>query len=107
MRRAGAGLVRIDDELVAMLAAKHFVGRLHDRVGALSVESSRFLVRQRRGLLDPHLGIDERIERTEAADRKVLLRAQCLHAISRVGGDVERTERILLATSFAHEFTVR
>ena len=26
VRRAGAGLIRIDDELVAMLAGEHFVG---------------------------------------------------------------------------------
>ena len=63
VRRAGAGLIRIDDELIAMLAGEHFVGRLHDRVGELGVEAARLLVRQRRGLLDPDLRVDERVER--------------------------------------------
>ena len=44
--RARAGLIHVDDELVAMLAAKHLVGCLHDGVGERAVEPSGLLVRE-------------------------------------------------------------
>ena len=38
---AGAGLVHVDDELVAVLAGEHLVGGLHDRVGQLGRRAGR------------------------------------------------------------------
>ena len=60
------------------------------------VEASGFLVRQRRGLLDPDLRTDERPERPSAADRKVLHRANGLHSVQRIARNGERAERIFL-----------
>ena len=57
---AGAGLIHVDDELVAMLAAEHLVGRLHDGVGETGVEAPGLLVRQCGRALDPDYRIDER-----------------------------------------------
>ena len=65
VRRSRAGLIRVDDELIAVLAGEHFVGRRDDRVGELGVEAPGLFVRQRRRLLDPHL----RRRRTRRAAR--------------------------------------
>ena len=45
VRRAGARLVGIHDELIAMLAGEHFIGGPHDGVGEPGLEAPRFLVR--------------------------------------------------------------
>ena len=103
VRRAGARLVRVDDELVAMLAGEHLVGGRDDGVGEPRVEAARLLVRERRGLLDPDLRRDERLERREAADREVLPRAERLDAVERVGRDVERAQRVFLVAKGRHE----
>ena len=67
-----------------------------DRVRELRVEPAGLLVRQRRGFLDPDLRGRRTLERTHAADRKVLLGAQRLHAVQRGRGNRERAEWILL-----------
>ncbi len=98
VRRARAGLIRIDDELVAMLAGEHFVGRLRRsrrrarasrRPVSLCVSAAAFLIHT--------CAVDERLERLQAADRKVLHGAQRLHAVQRVAGNVERAEGIFFA----------
>ena len=81
VRCPGASLVRIDDELVHMLAGQHLIGRGNDRVGEARIEPAGRLVRQRRCLLDPHLRDDEWRERFEPADWKVLNGAERLHAV--------------------------
>ena len=100
----GAGLVRIDDELLGVRAGEHLVGRGDDGIGELRVEPARLLVRERGGLLDPDLRHHEWPERLEAADREVLLRTHGLHAVERGGGDRELAERVLLDAGIGHEF---
>jgi hypothetical protein len=89
-------LVRVDDEMLVVAPRQHLVGRLHDGVGDLRVEAAGLLVRHRRGLLDPDLRLHERPERLEAADWEVLAGAERLHAVKRVGGDLQLAEGILL-----------
>ena len=66
--------------------AEDLVGRRDDRVGEPGVEAAGLLVRERRRFLDPDHGGDEHRERTQPADRKVLRRANRLHAVQRVAG---------------------
>ncbi len=93
---ARAGLIHIDDELIAVLAAEHLVRRLHDRVGEPAFEPSGLLVGQRGGALDPDHGIDERGQRPESRDRKVLHGAQRLDAVERGSRNRLLAERIAL-----------
>ncbi len=99
VRRARARLVNIDDEMLAVLAGENFIGRLHDRVGDLRVEPPRFLVRQRRRALYPHRRVDEGRQGPQPTDWKILDRAQSLHAVKRIGGNLETAQRILLGAS--------
>jgi hypothetical protein len=78
---AGAGLERVDDELVAVLAGEHLVGRPHDGVGEAGLETSRFLVRQRSRALDPDLRNDEGLEGPKSADGEIAARALGLNAV--------------------------
>jgi hypothetical protein len=63
VRRAGSGLIRVDDELIVVLMGEHLVGRLNDGIGSLRIEPARLFVRQRRCLLDPNLRSNERPQR--------------------------------------------
>ena len=97
MRRAGARLVRIDDELVAMLAGEDFVGGANDRVGVLGLQPPGLAMRLRGAPLDDDDRVDEGGERPQSGDREVLGGAQRLDAVERVGGDLLLAERVLFS----------
>ena len=78
---AGARLIHIDHELIAVLPAQDLVGCLDDGVGQAGVESPGFLVGQGGGALDPDHRIDEGRKRLESRDRKVFDRANGLDAV--------------------------
>src|SRR4051812_6854931 len=98
VRRTGSGLIWIDDKLIHVLSVQHLVRRGDDRVREPGVETTGFLVRERRRFLDPDLCDHERSEWLEAADWEVLNRAERLHAIECVGGYVEGAEGIFFGT---------
>ena len=95
MTGAGARLIGIDDELVAMLAGKHLVGGLHDGVGQARLEPARALVGQRRRALDPDHGVHEGGERAEPGDGKVLRGAERLNPVERAGRNGLLAQRVL------------
>src|SRR5215210_2647437 len=88
--------------MVAMLAGDDFVGGFHDRVRQLRVQAAGRFVCERRGLLDPDLGEDKRLEGTQAADGKILDGTQRLDAIQRVAGNLLFTEWVLLGPEARH-----
>ena len=92
----GAGLVDVDDELIAQLAAEHLVGRGDDRVGDAAIEPLEVAIGFGGGALDEDRRADEAVRRGQAADREVRARARRLHAVVRVGGNAELAERIAL-----------
>ena len=98
VRRAGAGLVHVDDELIAERAGQDLVGRRDDRVGDVAIEASERGVGFGGGFLDEDGRDDQIVGRAKAADREVLDGARGLHAVVRVGGHVELAERIALAS---------
>jgi hypothetical protein len=55
-----------------VLSIEGLISRLADCVGGSRVEPPGLAMRERRGLLDPHLRAHERPQRLQAADRKVL-----------------------------------
>jgi hypothetical protein len=95
VRRAGARLIGIDDEMLAMLSRQHFICSGDYRVGQSRFEACCRLVRDRGRALDAHRRVDERGKRPESADRKVLHRPQCLHAVQRVRRHGQLAKRIL------------
>ena len=101
-RRAGAALDHVDDELVVQLAVAYLAACLHDRVRALLVEQSDFVVRARRCFLDAR----ERAEQVRidgdrvAGDRKVLDGAQRVDTEVRGGRHGAISEQIVLDTNF-------
>ena len=97
-RRAGAALDHVDDELVVQLAVAYLAACLHDRVRALLVEQSDFVVRSGRCFLDAREGADQvRIDGDRiAGDGKVLQRPERLDAIQGIVGHFARAEQVLL-----------
>src|SRR5258705_11721980 len=59
MRRAGAGLIWVHHEVLAVPAREHFISGGDDRVGQLRVQAASLAVRERGGFLDPDDGGDE------------------------------------------------
>ena len=97
VRRAGAGLVDVDDELIAQARRRGSRRRRATIAPAIvAVEPAERGVRLGRGLLDEDRRGDEVGGRAQAADRKVLDRARGLDAVVRVGGHVQLAERIAL-----------
>ena len=95
VRRAGAGLIDVDDELIAERAGEDLVGGgARSRSAMSGVEAAERGVGFGRGFLDEDGGGDEIGGRAKAADRKVLDGARGLHAVVRVGGNVELAQRI-------------
>ena len=97
VRRAGARLIRIDDELRVVLPREHLVGRLRrsrrpvfasSRPVSRCVSAAAFLI-QTCDRTNGHSGL-------QPADRKVLQRANGLHAVERIVRNGQRTEGILL-----------
>ena len=68
----------------------------------VGVEAAERGVRFGRRLLDEDGGGDEIGGRAQAADREILDRARRLHAVVRVGGNLELAERIALGAE-AHQ----
>jgi hypothetical protein len=99
VRRAGAGLVHVDDELVAKRAVQDFVRGGNDRVANRAFEASERDVREGRRLLDEDRRRDDLRRGAEAADGKVFEGAGRLDAVIGVGGDREFSERVALNAS--------
>ena len=87
MRGAGARLIDVHDELIAQRAAEHLVGSPHDGVGDIRVEPPSAAFASAAAFLIEDRGGDELGVGAQAADRKVLERAQRLDAVVGVGGD--------------------
>ncbi len=94
VRRAGAGLVDVDDELIAELPAENLVGGFYDRACDAWGEPAERSVRLRRGLLDQDGGRNERRRGGEPADGEVLDRARRLSAVVRLRGHPDVAERV-------------
>ena len=94
VRRAGARLIHVDDELVAELARSGFHRPRRGWRRRLRVEPAERGVRFRGRLLHEDGGGDEVGGRAQAADREVLDRARGLDAVVGVGGNLELAERI-------------
>ena len=71
VRRAGAGLIDVDDELIAQLTGEDFVGGGDDRVGASAIETIERAIRFRGGALDQDRRVDEARGRNQPADREI------------------------------------
>src|SRR5260221_1444867 len=80
VRRSGPCLENVDDELVAIFSVEYFVRCLHDCIGELCVEPACFLVGQRSRALDPNCRVDERRQRLDTADWKILNGLYGLHS---------------------------
>jgi hypothetical protein len=96
VRGAGAGLIDVDDEVVAQRTAEDFVRRAGNRAADARVEAPERHVGLRRGLLDENRRGDEIGRRAQPADRKVLDRPRRLNAVVRLGGDGVLTQGIAL-----------
>ena len=96
VRGAGAGLIDVDDELVAQAAAQDFVGGRDDGARHAGVEPAERRVRLGGGFLDEDRGGDEIGGRAQAADGEVLDRARRLDAVVRLGGNLQLAQRIAL-----------
>ena len=94
VRRAGAGLIDVDHELIAELPAEHFVRGRDDRVRPSGRQPIELSVRLGGGALDQDGRADEAAGRGQPADLEILSRARRLHAVVGVGGNVEVAEWI-------------
>ena len=101
VRRAGTGLVDVDDELIAKPAGENLVGGGDDGARDLRVEPAERGVRFGGGLLDENRGGDEIGLGAQAADREILDRPHRLHAVVGVGGNLaaRRADRVRCGTS--------
>ena len=99
VRGARTRLIHVDHELLAMCAGQHFVGGRDNGIGEIPREPTALPVGQRRRPFDLHHGIHERRERLQAADRKILERAQRLNAVERARWHLSGAQRVAL---YAH-----
>jgi hypothetical protein len=83
VRRSGACLVNVDEELIAEAACQDLVGGAYDSVGDIRGQPAEITVRFRGGLLDLDRGDDQLGMRREPANRKVVNRALRLRAVVR------------------------
>ncbi|OEI69339.1 ribosomal protein S5 [Curtobacterium sp. ER1/6] len=95
-RRAAAGLVDVDRELVVVLAADDRVRGPRDRVGHRRVHDAERPVHHGRSPLDPREGDDLRRLEPAARDREVLHRALRLRAVQGVDGHPDLAHRVVL-----------
>ncbi len=100
VRRAGAGLVHVHDELIAHPAGEHLVGRAPDRVGNAAIEPAERGIRCSRGFLDPDRRDDELRRRRQSADGKVLDRAPGLRAVIGSCRHFDVAERVVFDAVF-------
>src|SRR5258705_5541356 len=102
MRGAGPGLVRIDDEVLAMPAGEHLIGGFHDRVREFGVETAGLPMREGGGFLDLDDGVNEGGERSERGDREVLAGAFAPYAPQPIGSDWPLSQRVTLDARLIH-----
>ena len=98
VRGAGAGLIHVDDELIAETAGEDLVRRGDDGACDLAVETAELGVGLGGRLLDEDGRGDEIGGRAQTADGKVLDRPGGLSAVVRVRGNVHLAQRIALDT---------
>ena len=98
VRGAGAGLIHVDDELIAETAGQDFVGGGDDGARDLAVETAESGVRLGGRLLHEDGGGDEIGGSAQTADRKVFNRPGGLSAVVRVRGHLHFAQRIALDT---------
>ena len=96
VRRTGAGLVDVDDELIAERAADDLVGGLDDRTRDIAFQTPERRIGFGRRLLDENRRDDQVGRRAQTADRKILDGAGGLHAVVRIGGNLHFAEGIAL-----------
>ena len=96
VRGAGAGLIDVDDEVIAQLTGENLVRRGDDRVGASSIETIERAIRFRGGALDEDRRFDQARRRNQSADGEVGFGARRLHAVVGVGGNLKLAQRIAL-----------
>src|SRR6185295_5132181 len=100
VRGTGAGLVDVDDELIAECTGKNFVGRLDNSVTDLRIEAAERDVRLRRCFLDQDGGGDEVGGCAQTADRKVLGGARRLDAVIGISRNLVLAKGIALGAEF-------
>ena len=99
-RGAGAPLDHVDDKLIVQLAGDDLVAGDDDGVGDFFIEQAQLLVGERGGLLD----LGERPDQPgvsgngDAADREILSRAQRMHAVIGLRGNVAVAEQVVFAS---------
>src|SRR5439155_25453451 len=100
VRRAGAGLIHVDDELIAEASVENLVGGRDNRARHIGVQAAERGGGFGRGFLDQDGRGDEVVWRTQAADRKVLDGARRLDAVVRVGRNLQLAQRVALGAVF-------
>src|SRR5437763_12929295 len=70
--RAGAGLVGINDEVLAMSARQYFISGADDRISELFLEPARLAMCQRGRFLDPTARVDKCGQRPQLRNREVV-----------------------------------
>ena len=94
VRRAGARLIHVDDELIAERAGENFVGGRADGVRDVRLQAAQRGVRFGGGFFDEDRRDDQIVGRAKTADREVVDRARGLYAVVRIGGNLELAKRI-------------
>ena len=97
-RRSRAALDHVDEEVLVVSAAANLARGTRDEVGDLLRQQPELRIRERRCFLDRRERLDERRELAQrhAGDREVLERAQRLHAVERLVGDLALAEQVVL-----------
>ena len=96
VRRAGACLIGVHDELIAKTTGENLVCRRHDGVRDDSVEASEIAVGFRGRFLDQDRGGDEIEWSAEIADAEIFDGACRLHSVVGVGRDIQLPQRVAL-----------
>src|SRR5687768_9655779 len=99
VRRAGACLVDVDNELIAKCAAENLVCCPGDSVADARVKAPERDVGVRRRLLDDNGGVDEEPGSAQSADREILERARRLNPVIGVSRNRPLTERVAFSAS--------
>ena len=98
VRSTGAGLIDVDDELIAVLPGENLVGCLHSSHRPALIEPPFSLVSAAARLMDGR--VDERGKRLQSADREILT-ARSVCTPYKASADFERAERILSVRVFS------
>jgi hypothetical protein len=104
VRRSGAGLIHVYDELIAQPAGEDLVGRVHNRLSNFMLKAAGGRVGRSRCLLDEYGCCDELFRRAQTADGKIFDGALSLDPVVRIRGHGVFAERIALYSN--HETTI-